>query len=64
VLVEFTVEGTGKVLGYNPVIAEASIASALIRTEALDSLLVISAKARGILPYRLVLQRYERKVNK
>ena len=62
--VEFTIEGSGKVLGYNPVIAEAGIASALIRTEALDSLLVISAKARGILPYRLVLQRYERKVNK
>ena len=63
-VVEFTIEGSGKVLGDNPVVAEGGIASALIRTETMDSLLVISAKARGILPDRLVLQRCEQKVHK
>jgi beta-galactosidase len=54
--VEFELEGKGRIMGDNPVKAEGGIASALIRTEALDSLLVISAKARGLLPERLVVQ--------
>jgi beta-galactosidase len=54
--VVFTIEGNGRLLGENPVYSQAGIASTLVRTETLDALLVISAKAPGLLPDRLVLR--------
>lgn len=60
VLVEFRVEGSAEILGKNPVIAEAGIASALVRTETMDSFLVISANSPGLLPDRLVLKKEDK----
>jgi beta-galactosidase len=58
--VVFTIEGRGKLLGENPVYSQAGIASALVRTETLDALLVISATAPGLFPGRLVLRENDR----
>lgn len=53
----FTIEGSGAIIGKNPVQAQAGIASALVRTETLETPLVIRATAPGLITGSLVIQK-------
>ncbi|HZK07921.1 MAG TPA: glycoside hydrolase family 2 TIM barrel-domain containing protein [Bacteroidales bacterium] len=55
--VRFAIEGSGAIIGQNPVQAQAGIASALLRTETLDAPLVIRATAPGLMTGNLVIKK-------
>jgi beta-galactosidase len=55
--VQFAIEGNGAIVGQNLVQAQAGVASVVVRTENMDSLLVIEATVSGLKSHRLVMQR-------
>ena len=53
--IQFLVKGNGKLIGQNPIKAEAGIATILLQTTAIPGNIIVEAKSIGLIPGKIIL---------
>ena len=53
--IQFLVKGNGKLIGQNPIKAEAGIATILLQATAIPGNIIVEAKSIGLIPGKIIL---------